>query len=93
MAWCEANRVDYVIGLARNARLVEEIAVEAHLGRGRGAADDGTGAPLQGLPLLALQLRSFPISESMGLHDSGDHGWRALRSRRRWRSGRRRFGL
>jgi len=28
MAWCEANRVDYVFGLARNARLVEEIAVE-----------------------------------------------------------------
>jgi hypothetical protein len=28
MAWCEANRVDYVFGLARNPRLVEEIAVE-----------------------------------------------------------------
>ena len=28
MAWCEANRVDYVLGLARNARLVDEIAVE-----------------------------------------------------------------
>jgi len=28
MAWCEMNRVDYVFGLARNARLVEEIAVE-----------------------------------------------------------------
>ena len=28
MAWCEANRVDYLFGLARNARLVEEIAVE-----------------------------------------------------------------
>src|ERR1700683_4298294 len=27
MAWCEANRVDFVFGLARNARLVEEIAV------------------------------------------------------------------
>jgi hypothetical protein len=26
MAWCEANRVDYVFGLARNARLVEAIA-------------------------------------------------------------------
>ena len=26
MAWCEANRVDYVFGLARNARLVAEIA-------------------------------------------------------------------
>jgi hypothetical protein len=28
MAWCEGNRVDYVFGLARNARLVGEIAVE-----------------------------------------------------------------
>ena len=28
MAWCEENRVDFVFGLARNARLVEEVAVE-----------------------------------------------------------------
>ncbi len=28
MAWCEQNRVDFVFGLARNARLVEEIAIE-----------------------------------------------------------------
>ena len=28
MAWCEANRVDYVFGLARNARLVAEIEAE-----------------------------------------------------------------
>jgi hypothetical protein len=28
MTWCEANRVDFVFGLARNARLVEEIAVD-----------------------------------------------------------------
>ncbi|HEX5930127.1 MAG TPA: IS1380 family transposase [Methyloceanibacter sp.] len=28
MTWCEANRVDFVFGLARNAHLVEEIAVE-----------------------------------------------------------------
>jgi hypothetical protein len=28
MAWCEINRVDFVFGLARNPRLVEEIAVE-----------------------------------------------------------------
>ena len=25
MAWCEANRVEYVLGLARNARLVRTI--------------------------------------------------------------------
>ena len=28
MTWCEANRVDVVFGLARNARLTDEIAVE-----------------------------------------------------------------
>ncbi len=28
MRWCEMNRVDFVFGLARNARLVKEIAVE-----------------------------------------------------------------
>jgi len=28
MAWCEKNRVDFVFGLARNARLVEEIEAE-----------------------------------------------------------------
>ena len=28
MAWCEKNQVDYVFGLARNDRLVEEISVE-----------------------------------------------------------------
>lgn len=28
MAWCEAHRVDYLFGLARNARLEAEIAIE-----------------------------------------------------------------
>ncbi|MCW6511779.1 IS1380 family transposase [Hyphomicrobiales bacterium BP6-180914] len=28
MTWCEQHRIDFVFGLARNARLVEEIAVE-----------------------------------------------------------------
>ena len=28
MAWCEQNRIDFVFGLARNARLVEEIYAE-----------------------------------------------------------------
>jgi hypothetical protein len=28
MSWCEQNRVDYLFGLARNARLVDEIYVE-----------------------------------------------------------------
>jgi hypothetical protein len=41
MAWCEAHRVDFVFGLARNPRLVEELAIDlawaeeeaAHTGR------------------------------------------------------------
>ena len=28
MSWCEANRVEYVLGLARNSRLADEIAAE-----------------------------------------------------------------
>jgi len=28
MAWCEANRIDFVFGLARNSRLVEELTLE-----------------------------------------------------------------
>jgi hypothetical protein len=28
MAWCEANSVDFLFGLARNVRLVDEIAAE-----------------------------------------------------------------
>jgi hypothetical protein len=31
MAWCEANRVDFVFGLARNPRLVEELAIDLAL--------------------------------------------------------------
>jgi hypothetical protein len=42
MAWCEANRVDYVFGLARNGRLVEEIAAELHEAEAEAAA---TGKP------------------------------------------------
>ena len=42
MAWCERNRVDFVFGLARNARLVEEIAVELLQAE---AEADTTGKP------------------------------------------------
>jgi hypothetical protein len=42
MAWCEANRIDYVFGLARNARL--EAAIAAELARAE-AASRQTGAP------------------------------------------------
>src|SRR5271168_1351928 len=33
MAWCEANRVDYLFGLARNARLVDEIGDQMEAAR------------------------------------------------------------
>jgi Transposase DDE domain group 1 len=42
MQWCEANGVDYLFGLARNARLAQEIAAE--LGEAREAAC-ATGKP------------------------------------------------
>ena len=42
---------------------------------------------------LALQLRFVRTSESMGHHDSGDHGWLAHQLRRRWSFGRRRCGM
>ena len=42
MAWCEANRVDYVFGLARNSRLTGEIATEMAAAR---AVAERTGKP------------------------------------------------
>ncbi|MGA2313991.1 MAG: hypothetical protein ABSF87_16795, partial [Xanthobacteraceae bacterium] len=44
-------------------------------------------------PNLALQLRFLLTSESMGHHDSEDHGWREHRSRRRLSFGHRRYGM
>ncbi|GAC1346704.1 MAG: IS1380 family transposase [Bradyrhizobium sp.] len=42
MAWCEANRVDYVFGLARNDRLVAEIQAET---AGACTEAEATGKP------------------------------------------------
>ena len=42
MVWCEANSVDYVLGLARNPRLVREIATELALAK---SAAERTGKP------------------------------------------------
>jgi hypothetical protein len=39
MAWCEANRVDYLFGLARNARLVDQIGAEMSAARAEGEAN------------------------------------------------------
>lgn len=40
MAWCEANRVDFLFGLARNDRLVAEIEVEMEQARTEAEASD-----------------------------------------------------
>jgi hypothetical protein len=34
MAWCEANRVDYILGLAKNVRLIRAIGAELAAARG-----------------------------------------------------------
>jgi hypothetical protein len=52
MAWCEANRVDYVFGLAGNDRLVERIAAELARAEDESAA---TGRP-------ARRFADFPWS-------------------------------
>jgi hypothetical protein len=46
MAWCEANGVDFLFGLAKNERLIAEIMTELDLvldGAGRDAGWDETG--------------------------------------------------
>src|SRR4249920_914004 len=52
MAWCEQNRVDYLFGLARNARLVAMIEEELATAR---AAAENTGRP-------ALRFKDFQWS-------------------------------
>jgi len=52
MAWCEANRVDFLFGLARNYRLVAEIAADMALARREAEA---SGKP-------ARRLRDFAWS-------------------------------
>ena len=42
MAWCEANRVDYLLGLAKNARLLAEMTAELAQAK---AAFEARGAP------------------------------------------------
>ena len=63
MAWCEQNRVDFVFGLARNARLVEEIAVELL----QAEAEATAGLPLRD----ARQLVAPPPGDRQGGMDRG----------------------
>jgi hypothetical protein len=44
MAWCEANKVDYVFGLARNARLEARVADALDAARQKSAANAGAPA-------------------------------------------------
>jgi len=44
MAWCENNAVDFLFGLAKNTRLVDEIKAELAAGRRAEPADRQTGA-------------------------------------------------
>jgi hypothetical protein len=48
MAWCEANRVDYVFGLARNSRLLDELAIDLAWAE---AECQATGQPVRRLTL------------------------------------------
>ena len=52
MAWCEANRVDYLFGLARNARLAAMIESELAAAR---SASEASGKP-------ARRFKEFPWS-------------------------------
>ena len=42
MSWCEAHQVDYVLGLAKNSRLIEAIAQELEQAR---CEHERTGEP------------------------------------------------
>src|SRR5208283_1133608 len=58
--------------------------------RAEAAGDPG---PWRQQAILALQLHFILTSESMGHHDSEDHGWREHRLRRRVSFGRLRYGM
>ena len=51
LAWCEGNGVDYVIGLARNSRLVEKIGWELADAQAEAKRRVPPSPPVQGVPL------------------------------------------
>ena len=80
MAWCEANRVDFLFGLARNERLEAAIKPELMLAEPGQHADWQAGTPLQGLHLVdARQLEPRPPRHRQG----GGHRRRGQSSLRR----------
>jgi hypothetical protein len=48
MVWCESNRVGYVLGLARNARLLGQLTIDLAWAA---AEHEHTGSPVQGFPV------------------------------------------
>lgn len=67
MAWCEANRVDDVFGLARNDRLVAEIEAELAAARAETEASGKRARRVQGLPLVDTgQLEPHPARHRQG---------------------------
>lgn len=79
--------------LARNKRIINLSSrlAEAH-GYYFSGISDGALYAIEA-DGLALQLRFLATCESIGYHDSGDHGWQAPRLRRRWSCGHRRCGM
>ena len=70
MAWCEANRVDFLFGLARNERLEEAIRAELMTATLDSIPDRPVGALLQGLHLVeAGQLEPQPSCRWQGRGD------------------------
>ena len=51
MAWCEANRVDYLFGLARNDRLVATVGQELADAMAESLETGKSCPPVQGFPL------------------------------------------
>ena len=51
MAWCKDNDVDYVIGLAKNSRLVERIGWELADAAAEAEREGPASPPVRGLPL------------------------------------------
>jgi len=75
MTWCEDNGVDYILGLAKNPRLVKAIRREMTLAR-RASRRSGTAAPA----------RRFKILEDWQTHDSWSRARRVV-AKAEWTQG------
>jgi len=71
MAWCEANRVDYAFGLARNSRLVDDLAIDLAWAEAEYAE---TGKPVRRLTLRVHCVRARTSSIRRWRPGAGDDG-------------------